>query len=40
MSHCNPIGYLGAVVTAIFTKLAFHGVDPNLWMAYFLTSEK
>ena len=39
MSHHSPIGYLGGVVAALFTRLALDGVDPNIWMTIFIELE-
>lgn len=32
ITHHNPLGYLGAVVSAYFTALAIKGEDPNNWL--------
>jgi len=36
ITHHNPGAYLGSLVSSYFTALAVKGIDPNLWLAYFL----
>ena len=33
ITHHNPLGYLGAVVSAYFTALAIKGEEPNKWLS-------
>lgn len=33
ITHHNPVGYLGAVVSAYFTNLAVKGILPQVWVA-------
>jgi ADP-ribosylarginine hydrolase len=33
VTHHNPVGYLGAVVSAYFVYLALNRVEPELWAA-------
>jgi len=36
LTHHNPVAYLPAVISAYFTALAISGIDPNIWLAYFV----
>lgn len=36
ITHHNPVGYLGALGASYFTALAIKGIDPKMWIAYFL----
>lgn len=40
MTHHSPIGFLGGVVAALFTRLALDKVDPNIWMAVFFENKE
>lgn len=33
VTHHNPVGYLGAVVSAYFTNLAIKNISPEKWIA-------
>lgn len=37
ITHHNPVGYLGAVVSAYFTNLAIRSVPPEQWIGKLFT---
>lgn len=36
LTHHNPCAYLASLMSSYFTCLAIKGIDPALWLAYFL----
>ncbi len=34
ITHHNPVGYLGSMVSSYFTALAVKNVSPNKWISY------
>lgn len=38
ITHHNPLGYLGALVAALFTAFSINGIAPREWLSLFIST--